>query len=541
MVSGVGLDLSVGLMVPSGFAPLTLMADRSCLLPSDHFVQARRIRIAVLGLLASGGMGLSFLNAQTPEAGAYPVDPAAAAGMTSGLPNGVTVRQAEMMQVRTSAQGAQGDAAAAMLARSADESIEERNRSIALETARTNKAIKEEMRNRLKFESASVQQQKVSANDMSAWQQNGGVRVERNVPDAFITSLIAEEEQAAARSAASGEKKRFSLFGGDEKPDGGGFLSSIRPPRLPFMGGGDGGGEAAVAAASPPPSDNSEPVFANVGSSRSSSPSPAPAVAPSAPAKPGVVPMISGAALVDGSAPATSQGAPGNVTPASVQTVSSADRTPEPDQKKLGLFSKLGSSDENHESLVPASGSSSGGGGFFGFGKKKSSAPVGGIDASLFPEGAVNQAPRGGQLSGGATVADVAADAAEAPSSTGSVMLPGQTVEKSRGFSIPKPNLSMPSIPSLSKAGGSGGGGNISVGAYVVASAAQFMVYGADQMQSEIRALPAGTSVMVTKPGEQWSGIQLSDGSQGVVQNKNLRAASAGGGTVSGGEFATGR
>jgi hypothetical protein len=251
--------------------------------------------------------------------------------------------------------------------------------------------------------------------------------------------------------------------------------------------------------------------------------------------------MISGAALVDGSTSATSQGAPGSVTPASVQTVSSADSTPEPDRKKPGLFSKVGSSDENHESLVPASGSSSGGGGFFGFGKKKSSAPVGGIDASLFPEGAVNQAPRGGQLTGGATVADVAEDTAEDPSSTGSVMLPGQTVEKSRGFSIPRPSLSMPSIPSLSKAGGSGGGGNISVGAYVVASSAQFMVYGADQMQSEIRALPAGSSVMVTKPGEQWSGIQLSDGTQGVVQNKNLRAASAGGGTVSGGEFATGR
>lgn len=495
----------------------------------------------VVGLLASGGWGLPGLHAQTPEAGAYPVDPVAAAGMTSGLPNGVTVRQAEMMQVRTSAQGAQGEAAAASLARSADESIEERNRNIALETARTNKAIKEQMRNRLKFESASVQQQKVSANDMSTWQQNGGVRVERNVPDAFITSLIAEEEQAAARSAASGEKKRFSLFGGDDKPDDGGFLSSIRPPRLPFMGGGGGGGEETVAAGSPPPSDNSEPVFANSGSSRNAAPASAPAPSPSAPVKPGVVPMISGAALVDGHAPATGQTSQGNATPASAPTVSFADSTPEPDRKKPGLFSKMGSSDENHESLVPTSGSSASSGGFFGFGKKKSAAPVGGIDASLFPEGAVNQAPRGGQLSGGATVADVAEDAAEAPSSTGTVMLPGQTVEKSRGFSIPKPSLSMPSIPSLSKAGGSGGGGSVSVGSYVVANTAQFMVYGADQMQSEIRALPAGSSVMVTKPGEQWSGIQLSDGTQGVVQNKNLRPASGGGGTVSGGEFATGQ
>lgn len=505
------------------------------------------IDLPLRGRLFSGGFALAVVcgvsapfsvKAQAPEAGAYPVDPVAAAGMTSGLPNGVTMRQAEMMQVRTSAQGAQGDAAAASLARSADESIEERNRAIALETARTNKAIKEQMRNRLKFESASAQQQKVTANDMSTWQQNGGVRVERNVPDAFITSLIAEEEQAAARAAASGEKKRFSLFGGDDDPDEGSFLSSIRAPRLPFMGGGGGGGETAAApSSSPPPSDNSEPVFANAGSSRSSS-APAPAPASTAPARPGVVPMISGAALVDGRAPATTA-ASGNATPASSPTVSFADSTPEPDRKKPGLFSKLGSSaDEETESLVPTSSGSSGGGGFFGFGKKKEATPLGGIDASLFPEGAVDQAPRGGRLSGGATVADVAADVAAEPSSTGDVMLPGQTVEKSRGFSIPKPTLSMPSLP---KPGGSGGG-SVSAGSYVVSSTSQFMVYGADQMQSEIRALPAGTSVMVTKPGEQWSGIQLSDGTQGVVQNKNLRPASGGGGAVSsGGEFATGQ
>jgi hypothetical protein len=42
---------------------------------------------------------------------------------------------------------------------------------------------------------------------------------------------------------------------------------------------------------------------------------------------------------------------------------------------------------------------------------------------------------------------------------------------------------------------------------------------------------------MVTKPGETWSGIRLDDGTEGVVQNKNLKAAS-GGGSASGGEFA---
>lgn len=115
---------------------------------------------------------------------------------------------------------------------------------------------------------------------------------------------------------------------------------------------------------------------------------------------------------------------------------------------------------------------------------------------------------------------------ATASTSTGDIVLPGQTVEKSRGgFSLPKPNLSMPSLPSLpsvSKSSG-GGGGALPVGSYVVSSTAQFMVYGENQMQSQIRALPAGTPVTITKPGEQWAGIRLSDGTEGIVQNKFLR------------------
>lgn len=475
--------------------------------------------VAVLAMVVSFPVANS--EAQVPEAGAYPVDPAAAAGMTSGLPNGITSRQAQMMQVRTSAQGAMGEAAAASMARSADESIEERNRAAALQTARTNKAIKEEMRNRLRFESVSAQQEKVSAHDMSTWQQNGGVRVERNVPDAFISSLIAEEEQAAARAAASGEKKRFSLFGGDDSDDGGGILSAIRPPRLPFMGGG-GGGEAPVTS-SPPPSDNSEPVFAQGGSSRStSSPAPAPAAAP---VKPGVVPMISGAALVDGRSPVGAGEGSASAPPASNETVSFADAPPEPERKKSSLFSRSTSSD-SQGSFMPSSSSGSSGGGLFGFGKKKTPEPTGGIDAGLFPEGAVDQAPRGGRLTGSATVEDVSQETTFASDSTGTVELPGQTMEKSRGFSLPKPSLSLPSLPSVSKSGG--GGGSIGGGYHVVTSTAQFMVYGSEQMQSEIRALPAGTSVLVTKPGEQWSGIRLDDGTEGVVQNKHLKSASSG-------------
>lgn len=471
--------------------------------------------------LLAGGMAIAFqpsgILAQAPEANSYPVDPAAAAGMTTGLPNGMTYRQAQMMQVRASAQGAQGDAAAAAMARSAELSIEERNRQAALETARMNKAIKADMRNRLKYEHVSAAQKKVSSGEMSSWEQNGGVRVERNVPDAFILSLIEEEELAAARE---GEKKK-------------GFFGSIRAPRLPFMGG-SGGSESDVApaVASPPPSDNSEPVFAT--GSRSASITAA-ASAPSAPAsKPGMVPMISGAALVDGRAPNTTAVAAADSPPASSGQVFASDRAPEPERKRSGFFPWSGSDDSDHESLVPSPGGSSGGGGFFGFGKKKS-APAGpSIDASLFPDSAVSQEPRGGRLTGGATVASVEPEAS--PSAAGSVELPGRTLEKPRsGFSLPKPNLSLPSLPSVPSMGRAEGGSSGATGYHVVTGTAQFMVYGAEQMQSEIRALPAGTTVMVTKPGDQWAGIRLDDGTEGVVQNKFLKAAGGGG------EFADGR
>lgn len=492
-----------------------------------------------------------FLRAQAPEASTYPVDPAAAAGMTRGLPNGVTGRQAEMIQVRTSAQGAQGEAAAALMARSADESIEQRNQEIALQSARERKSIKQSMTDRLKFERAAATYNKVSASDMSTWKtEGGGVRVERNVPDAFLMSLIEAEEQADARAAASGEKKGFGLFRKEEDSDGS-FLSMIRPPRLPFIGGGGGGSsDAAPVTSAPLPSDTSEPSFARTSASGSAPPQ------TGASATPGLVPRISGAALVDGRSSVNQREAPASADrpPTQSRTVSFSDEIPETEKKKSGLFSfsKPQDEDEDHSSLVyPTNNNSSdnsGRGGFFGFGKKKAAPEVGKIDAGLFPAGTAGEAAIGTRLSGNYassgggrtdTFASASADMVSPVSSSSSVELPGQTEEKARGFSLSKPNISLPSIPSISKLGSSAGGsgsGNVptmttvnSAGSsyYVVASTAQFMVYGENQMQSEVRALPAGSVVLMTKPGEQWASVRLSNGTEGVVQNKHLRPASA--------------
>ena len=289
--------------------------------------------MSMICLIGSFGMA-GGLRAQTPQAAAYPVDQAAAAGMTTGLPNGLTSQRAEMMHVRTSAQGAQGEAAAASMARSADQSIEERNQEIALQAAREKKSIKQSITERMKYDRAEASVNKVSANDMSTWKtQGGGVRVERNVPDAFMSALIAEEEQTAKRTGAGNERKGFGLFRKDNQASsadsGGGFLSGIHPPRLPFMGGRSG--DSAEAAPSPPPSDNSEPTFVQtagaVPAPGASSPSPA---SSNGAAKPAVVPAISGAALVEGRSSANPGAAPAAAdrAPSSPQSVSFADRMP---------------------------------------------------------------------------------------------------------------------------------------------------------------------------------------------------------------------
>jgi len=523
----------------------------------EAFRTRGRCLSAVLFLIVLGSVDSS--HAQAPRASAYPVDPVAAAGMTAGMPNGVTSQQAEMMQVRTSAQGAQGEAVAASMARSVDQTIEERNRELALQSAREKKSIKTDIANRLKFEKASESYNKVSSNEMSTWKtQSGGVKVERNVPDAFLMALITEEEQLAARGAEEKEKKRFSLFNkkGDESSDsdsGGGLLSAVWPPRLPGFGRGE---EEASPYASVPPSDTSEPTFRQTGAqaqAQAAPPAPAPQQAPAqtaaAPpqenvARSAIVPRVSAAELVDGRPPGSQSADPGAASAG--QTVASADQTPDPVKKKSGFLSKFQSGDNNDSAAFPVAKTNSGGGGLFGFGKKKPEPGGPMIDASLFPTGAVSQAPTGGELQSAprsseapasAPVSAPAAAPAETFASTSSVELPGtsQEKEKRRGLALPpmpsltKGERSADAVPTLTTVNSAG------TSYYTVSTSAQFMVYGENQMQSEIKAIPAGTVVLMTKPGEQWASVRLPDGTEGVLQNKNLRPASAG---ESGGGFA---
>lgn len=496
----------------------------------------------MLAAVVASGIPLG-LQAQYQDLNAAPIQSTSPSGSMS-------TRDMQLQQVRQQAQALQGEAAAASMARSADRSLDQQNVSRAVQDARELKAIKREAAERLKWERSNAQVQKVSANDMSSWTtHSGNVRVERDVPNAFIASLIAEEEEAARRGTLEKPKKRFSprdlnpFRKDDPEPlspyvttqsvasapmadppeEKKGFFSKVRIPGF--------GGRDEPDSNEPLPE---APVFR---SSPGDRPAPAPSVGNSAMAR--TVPQRSGAALVDGGPPPAVPAEAGESRSGSPQLVSYSPA--EPEKEKEGLFAAFKKSDS--PSLTPEPKKS---GGLFSFGKKKEESTVGTIDASLFPTGAVDEAPTGRELSGGYTVEDVADDMTVASSAATSVSLPGESPEKKKFFSIPKPSLSIPSIsiPSAGKPSGSGRGEGVPTlttinsqgnDFYVVTETAQFMVYGEEQMQSEVRALPAGNVVRMTKPGEQWASIRLPNGTEGVVQNKFLRAAS---GAEAGGQFA---
>ncbi len=529
-----------------------------------------RVRSASLSLVAVataafGIIGATSSRAQTPSAASYPsTSPTAAAGMTSGIPGTSGYEQAQMAQVRTEAQNAQGQAVAASMARSADQALENQHNNRSLQEAREIKFLKRDMAERMKWErSNQAQINRVSSNDMSSWQTpTGNVKVERDVPDPFLQAMIAMEGQekpkqkerkgfsglnpfkkgepdpmeglealnqplpglttpppapaapaASSRSSSTPSAASNTYTTSANESQGGGFLGGLKMPKI---GNKNNATDAAQVY-------DAEPEF--VGNSRSAS-SPQPA-APNT-----VVPARSGQSLIDGSAE-------------SVGTVSFNDEVPAEKKGFFSGFKKSGGQVTSASTASSSTPSSSGGGGFLGFGKKKTDAS---IDAGLFPENAVSQTPTGGSLGGGYTVEDVAEDASFAPSSTGDIVMPGETSKRSGGgFNLSMPSISMPSVSlaGMNKSGSnSGGGGNVptlttinSAGTdyYIVNSTAQFMVYGTDQMSSEVRALQSGTLVRMTKPGEQWASVRLPDGSEGVVQNKFLRAASA---AEAGGQFA---
>lgn len=503
---------------------------------SDSFLNSIRITFTLICVLFIGGV-----TAYSQESGPT-TQAAASAGMTSGLPGGAssTGRQMDMMQVRSSAQSAGYDAAAAQMARSADSAIEERHQQQAIESARETKRLKKDATTRMKWERSANAYNKVSADQMSTWRDRAGnVRVERNVPNAFLLALR-EEEAALTAQSQKKQKKGFNPFRSSKKStssasnpayqstgeykEKGGFMKNLRPPRLPFIGGSKKAASSATVAAT-----NQPPV--RVGSNSSTASNAAPVATKVGGAT--RIPEISGAALVDGHSPvsrttsSSGAGSSGSTMKKSGDYSSAAQQASVPEfkvEKKRFLFKKKSSS-----------GTSLSGGGFSFGKKKKKSKGHGSVDGSLFPSGASGQAPVAGEVGGGTSATTISSDPVVMQSvATEQLELPGQSLEKKqkRKFTMLKP-----SIPSLGKSSGGGSKKSKSSGPlttinangnsfYRVASQAQFMRYGESQMESEITILPAGVLVRMTNPGTDWATIELNDGTKGVIQVKNLQGIS---------------
>jgi hypothetical protein len=454
-----------------------------------------------------------------------------------------------MAQIRTAAQNAQGQAVAASIARSADQALENQRLQRLLQSAREIKFLKSDIAERSKWErSNQAQINKVSSNDMSSWESTtGNVKVKRDVPDPFLEAMIelegrekppkkerkgfsglnpfkkAEPDQVAAnqfindplpglttpalQSATTGSSSRYAGSNADSAGKGGGFFGGLKILKI--------GNKTPLAEKL---GYSEEPQF--VGSSSSGLANTR-------------VPERSGQSLIGGSG--ENDGAVSIDEPA-------------PTEKK-GFFSGFKKSKPQLTSALSGSRasvtapSSRSGDGFFGFSRNKSDNT---IDAGLFPDGAADRVPVGSNFTGAYPADDRAADTSFASSSTGEIVMPGEDPKKRNRFNLSMPNISFPSGPLANTKPVTGqGSGSVptlttinSAGTeyYIVTSTAQFMVYGNDQMSSEVRALGSGTLVRMTKPGEQWASIQLPDGSEGVVQNKFLRAASS---AESSGQFFT--
>ena len=502
---------------------------------------------------------------------------AAASGMTSGLENGVTRETINMMQIRASAQEAERAAAAAAMARSAESAIEEQNLNKSLARARETRRLKREAAERLKWERATAQNayKKVSQGDMSTWKDsNGRVKVERGLPPEFVLAVREEE----ARAAADVPKRRgFGPFKAGKKianrareavgvanpvrdntglmspkplppaepePRRGFHIPKIKAPKLsiPKLGNRNSNGNSNA----PPPET---PRFAIRGNRKAnnSQPAPTPAApptpAPTAAASPYSASNSAAASPKPAPAPPSSNNTSRNATASSIPARSGAallkksnspagsssgnQTASAPPTKKSGFFSR------NREKN-----SSGGSSRFFTFGKKKPAPPAPSIDTGLFPAGAVTATPEGAAMTNYTPVnvppSPVPAPAPSKPRKkssppvTSSVSLPGSKPEKEKKFSLPKPKI--PTPKTIAKTSGQTSptstvnrNGN---SFYVVNGASQFMQYGESKLESTISAIQPGTVVMMTKPGADWATVQLSNGSTGIIQTKNLRAAS---------------
>lgn len=484
-------------------------------------------------------------------------DPAAASGMTSGLPGVSTARQAELMQVRARAQAARPEAEQAAMERSAEDALARKSQQQLIDDARSVREMKEQAARQLEHQRAASAYRGVSSGEISTWADDSGrVKVERGVPLEVLANLPPEEEEPLITE----EEEGFSLFKAPKKA----FQGAARAA--------GGAGDAVVGAAKKGISwipglgkeDEMETGLTATPRSQESVP------VAGEEKKPG---MLSRIPLVGGLVNRDEAG--GAAEPSPTAMAATGETAPEAEKKGFlrGLTSKIpfvGGDEEApaeewptvdpekpapvaaaqapagpanpyapqpvgpENPYAPASGAPQGGAvgsdgatlaaaseppvaeekagmfsGIRGFvgkvvpgGSDRSSGPASGsgrIDASLFPQEGDPEKLMADSSAGG---------------------------EKRKLFKLPE--VSMPTIPSIASAEPKQPmpKKTFTPANFVVErDGAQFMRFGAGPLGSEAQTLRAGTVVTKTKQGDEWSTIQLADGSTGIVRNGDLKSA----------------
>ncbi len=491
----------------------------------------------------------------------------------------MTADQYKMMQLQNQANQSSGQAAAASMARSANLQLQRQQEQAQVSRAAELKRVKAQAREQMRYEQAANAYQPVSAGQINGMQRRGQM-VRGSVPDEFLMSLLEQERAEATRRKK--EKPRglsrlnpfakrrdepasgidWTLFQdaepevtglrmpkpdrpiGEPRPDeragnlqpdflqqssaratssgpGSGLKSMggkiLGAPGKLFSRGANAVGNATsqMAESASQVGRSSERALTNT-STRGVSQLPRTSQAVAS----------AGAAATVGSFGGQAAAPVGAATAALSQSVAPVvQAAPE----RRGLLGRNKTETRQLASLPSIEKEKKRG--LFGFGRRKAGPEPAALTGSLFPDEVIDQNPTGGQLRSGYVTPE--SNRAEEGFATSSVALPSLEHEKERrGFFLKKLKPSLPKV-SASKIGGGGSAdvptlttiNRLGTDIYTLTGTAQFMAYGEGQMDAEIRSLPAGTRVRMTKPGEKWAGIVLADGSQGIVQNRDLQPA----------------
>ena len=440
---------------------------------------------AAVTSLASTALVLPEAQAQTGVPSANPTIPTQT----------YDARQLELQRVREAAQRARASAQQAAMARSADRAMEERHIKNNVDRSLEYKQLKAQAAAQAKTQTAPNGYNGVSPGEIQSWQDpnGGGVKIQREVPQQFTETIAREDD---------GEEEKSGGIGGAVKS-----VLSWRPS-IPFVGKKKKDDEGIPALPQFTPAEQ-------LGLNDAPPPAQAPVAEPRKEEKSSGgglrIPLISGllggdkkdkdkdkaeadAAPYVAPAPAPAQPAAPVAQPA-VASASDEVETSKPGLlTRLNPFSRKDGADNGNPYESPTYAAP-------GTAELPSAdnGAVGGASAGLF-------GPQGAAAADGASVVSSGSPDGDddKPGFFGRLFGGGDKADK--------------------------GGSNTDVksvgGIYVVDSKdAKLIIFGSSTVSSDARPMPVGTVVRVTKDGDEWSSVQLTSGTEGIMRKKMLRPA----------------